>query len=1412
MKVHKIPLILFFSMLINLLPQLAFADNYNLSFSYSPSDMQIEISAGELPSGGTPVAVTVYPEQEKRLGADLINACRAVSRIFYSKENQELKITLPLPREMPGGTYAVRISCEFFEELRVFNHINSKLSKQALEKLNSAANAAEFAEILRQNMTALGIDENILGQYSPQLENDLFSQREIYFKDGYDTEGFNITLNSLAAQYRIKAAGADIDSLLRRYADMLKISYADYSGLDAECKNYFEDCIRKLDSAKEPLYRFYELCIVKAKLAAAKRYQEFRAVTEENAGILEITVTVSENAAEVFKLFYERRDEILSDISKAAQIFEECEKVVRDKKSDSSGSSSGAGSYWVRSEETRTNPQQTPQPTTLPEVNTLYDVEGHWAENVILSLFEKRIVSGYEDGSFRPDMPVSRAEFIAMTVAALELKAQGGAAEFADVRAGSWYYDAVRCAASCGVIYGTDGMLYPTQEITRQDAAVILWRALKSRGYSPDGLAYFEDRDSISDYAYDAVYLLAGAGIIHGFDDCFMPLESTTRAQTAQLLSTALEYINKQTRTEEETVAQAAENDADYDLAHAAVDYIGAAELLGERDFVTKADFTAAVVKAAFPNETGFTGEKVYDDVDGSSKNFAAIAAAYKYGIIGGGRSFFPDSIITQSEAVKMCAAVVDASVWADSEVYLTSYSSKLSDNLTQSNGELTVRNAEVLLYNMLRCRRRPQTDTQLTDDGECIMSARYNLYTTKDIVTANALTALDSPDGALGENRLRIGGSEYVYAGGEELIGYNVEVLYKDDTDERTAIAVIPAKNNEQTIMPRDINSISDNEIKWHDTSGRSRKCRLKDTFDYICNGKAATGALPSDLTDASEVRLIDNDRDGRYEVIKVVRNDYMVISAADYQNLTFSDKNALQKRLVLSDSEQKYDLDGCVDIYDLKVGDVIAYALSEDGLYAKITVLTDTVSGIVTSSDENKLIIDGEEYYCSNYYNENFDRVEIGVKGEFILDRSRNIVALGSAVSKMSFGFLVNIYDDEGDFYRAKIFTDSGNMEKFVMGDKVRIDGSSLAAEETVTRLYENEKIKRQLIRYSLNDAGEITVIDTKTSGTAQSDEFANQNNSDNDGLVLYRFGEPDAGAPGEIPTYGIVPTKSYPLVYRRSTLQFYPKFNINGSVIFVVPQSESKAKDDAMYHIGSSASFKQSTEGIYNDTNILAYNISDSGTAAAVVCFTDNFFLKPAGSAQSAVVEKIYDGYDDEYGNCRIVRLWMNKTFGEYIIDEDMVFEKRTGGELCPGDIIRFTEYNGVIKNMVVDFDAAKDSFKATAPGMFNVGTLTMSYQSGLLYSANDGYVYLAPELGDFKYDVRRSALNNAKINTKNVVIVHIKSDGNGGFKVSEITPAEASDLRTYQAYGNAADYILLRQKELSPEMLFAYRFEE
>lgn len=1421
MKIHKIPFILAFSILINLLPKMSFAGDYNVQFSYSPSEMQLKITIDELPSGGTPVLVSVYPKQENKISAELINEQKAVSNIFYSKKDGKTEMTVTLPRDMPGGLYTAAVSCEFVKEFREFTHINSDLAQEALKKLNTAGSADEFTDIIRENMSALGIDSGIIEEYSPQFEKDLFAQRELYFKDGYDIDGFNLSFNSLAVQYKIKFSGAAVNELLRQYADILKISYVSYSELSEECRDYFEKYLINLNSANEPIYKFYELCIIKAKIAAAKRYQELQALIEENAGALGITINVSGNEkTEAFRLLFEKKDEILSNITEAAAIFAECAEKARSKTaSKSGGGSSGSGVYWMGTRDTEPKPQNTPEPEVSERAEMLVDITGHWAENVILDMYDKKIVSGYEDGSFRPDIPVSRAEFAAMTVAAFGLQRREGSFVFSDVTDASWYYDAVMCAASNGIISGYEGMFLPEQNITREDTAVILCRALERCGYSPDGLAYFEDRDSISEYAYDAVYRLAGAGIISGFeDDLFMPHNMTTRAQAAQLLSAAMGYMNKDVKQTEGNISSSIEaDDTDYILAHAAVEYIGVDEILerADADMVTKSDFTAAVVKAVFPDEIQFAEEKVYEDVGSDHKNFAQIGTAYKYGIISGGGKFNPDSPILQEEAVKICAAVIDTAVSEGDTGYITSYTSKLLENLRKSeSSELTKRNAEVLLYNMISCERRPKKSTVLNDTGESIMSVRYNLYVSEDIVTANELTALDSPQGAVAKERLRIGGNTYKYAEGEELIGYNTAVLYKEDNndDEPAAAAVVPSGNNEISLVPYDIISFSENEIQWSDAQGRTRRCRLKDAFDYIYNGKATVGALPQSFEDFSEVRLIDNDRDGKYDVIKAVKNDYMVVSSANYQDISFSDKNTLKKELKLSDTDHEYRIEGCGSVYDIKAGMTLAYADSEDGLYTRITVLTDTVSGRVTASQDNKLTVNGEEYYCSRYYRECFEKVGIGLNGEFVIDKHKNIVALNSAVSQMSFGFLVNAYSEDDEFYWAKIFTDSGKMERFPFCDKVKLDSSMLDAKKAAAMLYENGSTKRQLIRYSLNADGRVAVIDTKEPGGIRpEDEFFTNNSSDTDGLVLYRFGEPDENAPGEIPTYGSLPTKSYPLVYRRSTLQFYPKFNINGSIIFIVPASADKANDESMYYIGNSTSFKQSTEGIYDDTNVLAYNIANSGSAEAVVYFTDNSFLKPAGSAQSAVVEAVYEGCSEEYGNCSIARLWMNGNFSEYILDENMVFEKRTGGGLCPGDIVRFTEYNGVIKNMVVDFDAAKSSFKATAPGMFNVGTLTMSYQSGLLYSVNESYIYLAPELGNFSYDTRRSALNNAKINTKNVVIIKMRTDRNGEFKVSEIIPAASSDLKSYEACGDGADYILLRQKELSPEMLFAYRFE-
>ena len=84
-------------------------------------------------------------------------------------------------------------------------------------------------------------------------------------------------------------------------------------------------------------------------------------------------------------------------------------------------------------------------------------------------------------------------------------------------------------------------------DITREDVAVICYRALKSKGAVINSSAYnFSDGSSISDYANEAVSSMANVGIINGEgNNMFSPKAKCTRAQVAKIIYFALNYLNK---------------------------------------------------------------------------------------------------------------------------------------------------------------------------------------------------------------------------------------------------------------------------------------------------------------------------------------------------------------------------------------------------------------------------------------------------------------------------------------------------------------------------------------------------------------------------------------------------------------------------------------------------------------------------------------------------------------------------------------------------------------------------------------------------------------------------------------------------------------------------------------------------
>lgn len=184
--------------------------------------------------------------------------------------------------------------------------------------------------------------------------------------------------------------------------------------------------------------------------------------------------------------------------------------------------------------------------TPLPGIgySNFADVDGHWAKASIDAMYSKGIINGFEDGSFKPELNVTRAEFAKMIVCLLGLSSEGDA-DFSDVADNSWYNGYVAAAVKAGIVKGTDdGKFNPNSYITRQDAAVMLARVLEYKNIAMDVNAIeFNDSDKIADYAKNSVNGMANLGVITGYNGGFAPLDNTTRAQAAALLQRVAGHI-----------------------------------------------------------------------------------------------------------------------------------------------------------------------------------------------------------------------------------------------------------------------------------------------------------------------------------------------------------------------------------------------------------------------------------------------------------------------------------------------------------------------------------------------------------------------------------------------------------------------------------------------------------------------------------------------------------------------------------------------------------------------------------------------------------------------------------------------------------------------------------------------------
>lgn len=173
------------------------------------------------------------------------------------------------------------------------------------------------------------------------------------------------------------------------------------------------------------------------------------------------------------------------------------------------------------------------------------DTRTHWAKPFIETLAEKQIIAGFADGTFKPDAPVTRAQFAAIVKNAFSSQQIRTAQSFKDVSSGYWAASAINKAYETGFMSGYPGSLFkPEQQIPKAQVLVSLSSGLKLTPTRPAAatLATFKDAGTIPSYATSGVAAATERNVVVNYPTVSFlnPNQTATRAEVAAFIYQAM--------------------------------------------------------------------------------------------------------------------------------------------------------------------------------------------------------------------------------------------------------------------------------------------------------------------------------------------------------------------------------------------------------------------------------------------------------------------------------------------------------------------------------------------------------------------------------------------------------------------------------------------------------------------------------------------------------------------------------------------------------------------------------------------------------------------------------------------------------------------------------------------------------
>lgn len=172
------------------------------------------------------------------------------------------------------------------------------------------------------------------------------------------------------------------------------------------------------------------------------------------------------------------------------------------------------------------------------------DMPNDWSTAAIENAVENGLMTG-SDGYVYPNNNMTRAEMATIMVRACGATNDADISAFTDVSTSDWFYSAMSKAVAMGAFNGSDNRLNPENNITRQEAFVVLSRVFgldTNEKTDVSVIDTFKDAAQVADWARSGVAAIISKGYVGGADGYLNPTANITRAEFAVVMDRLVKY------------------------------------------------------------------------------------------------------------------------------------------------------------------------------------------------------------------------------------------------------------------------------------------------------------------------------------------------------------------------------------------------------------------------------------------------------------------------------------------------------------------------------------------------------------------------------------------------------------------------------------------------------------------------------------------------------------------------------------------------------------------------------------------------------------------------------------------------------------------------------------------------------